>query len=90
MRCLLHSFLHLLFTIVRIQEIFEFAEEMEIDIPHVWKYLGEIIGSTAFDGVLPLQSVNQLASRFVTKKLNGAKLFAQILNTAVDLSVGSV
>jgi hypothetical protein len=32
----------------------EFAEDMAIDIPQIWKYLGELIGPMVEDGVWPM------------------------------------
>ena len=61
--------------------MFGFAEDMEIDLPHLWKYLGELMGPTAFDGNLNLDELFQCVLRHVSKR-KAAKLFAYMLPSA--------
>ena len=44
----------------RLQETLEFAEDMQIDIPKIWQYLGELIGPMVQDGCLPLTSLRRV------------------------------
>ncbi|XP_072428568.1 eukaryotic translation initiation factor 4 gamma 1-like isoform X1 [Chiloscyllium punctatum] len=37
-----------------LHEILEVAEDMEIDIPHIWQYLAELIVHMLYDGGLPM------------------------------------
>ena len=39
----------------------EFAEDMEVDIPRIWSYLGELIGPMVQDGSVPLSFLKQAA-----------------------------
>jgi translation initiation factor 4G len=43
-----------------LQETLEFAEDMQIDIPMIWQYLGELIGPMVQDGCLPLTSLRRI------------------------------
>jgi len=73
-----------------VEQIFEFAEDLEIDIPQLWKYVAELMGPTAFDGNLDLNElIFQLVLKYVSKN-KAARLFAQILQTATNESVCSV
>lgn len=38
----------------RLQEILEVAEDMAIDIPHIWLYLAELITPMLHEGGLPM------------------------------------
>lgn len=38
----------------RLQEILEVADDMAIDIPHIWLYLAEIIAPMLQDGGIPM------------------------------------
>ena len=65
----------------------EIAEDMEIDIPHVWKFFGELIGPLILDHVLPLPLINECIVELISSKSKQAKLMAEILITAVKESV---
>ena len=67
----------------------KFAEELEIDIPQLWKYIAEFIGPTAFHGNLDLDALFQLVLKYVSKN-KAAKFFAHMLQTATNESVSSV
>ena len=44
----------------RLKDVLEFAEDMEIDIPKVWQYLGELISPMVQDGCcLPLSFLRE-------------------------------
>lgn len=51
---------------LRLQEILEVAEDMAIDIPHIWLYLAELITPMLHEGGIPMgelfRSVPGLAS----------------------------
>lgn len=38
----------------RMQEILEMADDMAIDIPHIWLYLGELITPMLQEGGIPM------------------------------------
>lgn len=40
--------------VFRLQEILEVADDMAIDIPHIWPYLAEIITPVLHDGGIPM------------------------------------
>lgn len=40
--------------VIRLQEILEVAEDMAIDIPHIWLYLSELITPMLHEGGLPM------------------------------------
>ena len=44
----------------RLQETLQFAEDMQIDIPNIWQYLGELIGPMVQDGCLPPISLRRI------------------------------
>ena len=70
----------------RLDQIFEYAEDIEIDIPQLWKYLGELMGPTAFDGNLNLDELFKCVLKYVSKH-KAAKLFACMLQTATNDTV---
>ena len=61
---------------------------MEIDIPHIWKYFGELVGSPVAAKYLPLKTLGDSASRL--QKRSAYKMLAEVLLTAVSHSVSSV
>lgn len=40
--------------IIRLHEILEMAEDMAIDIPHIWLYLAELITPMLHEGGIPM------------------------------------
>ena len=79
-----------LLSLFSVEQIFTYAEDLEIDIPQLWKYMAELMGPTAFGGNLDLNElIFQLVLKYVSKN-KAAKLFAQILQTATNESVCSV
>lgn len=67
----------------------EYAEDLEVDIPLLWKYLAEIMGPTAFDGNLNLDKLFNCVLKHVSKR-KAAKLFAYLLETAANDTVSAV
>lgn len=62
-------------------EVLEFAEDMEIDIPKIWMYLGELVGQMIQDGSVPLSFLKQAAKPLVAS--NKAGIFvAEVLHDA--------
>lgn len=45
---------HLFMFVLRLQEILEVAEDMAIDIPHMWLYLAEFITPMLHEGGIPM------------------------------------
>lgn len=41
-------------SLCRLYEILELAEDMEIDIPHVWLYLAELVTPILQEGGVPM------------------------------------
>lgn len=60
---------------------------MAIDVPHIWRYLGELIGHPVAQGHLPLQAVG--ASLPSIQKSSARKMLADVLVIAVKCSVCS-
>ena len=50
----------------RLQEILEFAEDMQIDIPMIMQYLGELIGPMMHDDCLALTSLRRVCEPLPT------------------------
>ncbi|XP_068754257.1 eukaryotic translation initiation factor 4 gamma 1-like isoform X2 [Montipora capricornis] len=63
-----------------LESIFAVAEDTEIDLPQLWKYLGELMGPTAFDGNLGLDELFKCVFKYVSKH-KAARLFACILQS---------
>ena len=70
----------------RLEQVLEYAEDIEIDIPQLWNYLGELLGPTAFDGNIDLNKFFKCMQKYVPK-LKAAKLFAYMLQTATKDTV---
>lgn len=49
-------------NVFRLQEILEVAEDMEIDIPHIFLYLAELITPMLHEGGIPMGELFRLAS----------------------------
>ena len=77
------------FFLLRLNSVFEVAEDTEIDIPQLWKYLGELMGPSAFDGNLGLDVLFECVFKHVQKH-KAARLFACMLQSCekVNWSVG--
>lgn len=45
---------------LRLQEILEVAEDMAIDIPHIWLYLAELITPLLHEGGIPMGELFRL------------------------------
>ncbi|XP_020914522.1 eukaryotic translation initiation factor 4 gamma 1 [Exaiptasia diaphana] len=74
-----------------LKQLLEFAEDMEIDIPHVWKYFGELIGPLILDNVLSLHLLSDCIVSLIQDKTKQAKLLAEILlNASKESSPGEV
>lgn len=67
-----------------VEPIMECAEDLEVDIPLLWKYLAEIMGPTAFDGNLNLDKLFLDCVLKHVSKRKGAKLFAHLLEIAAN------
>ena len=70
----------------RLEQILEYAEDIEIDIPQLWNYLGELLGASAFDGNIDLNELFKCVLRYVSNH-KAAKLFAFMLQTATNDTV---
>ncbi|XP_078696975.1 eukaryotic translation initiation factor 4 gamma 1-like isoform X4 [Branchiostoma floridae x Branchiostoma belcheri] len=61
--------------------ILEFADDMAIDIPHIWSYLGELIGPMVQDGSVPLTFLKEACSPLLACDKAGL-LVSEILHQA--------
>lgn len=75
----IQAFKNLLFC--RLTEILQFAEDMEIDIPKIWQYFGELIGPMVQDGSVPLNFLRKAAEPLKANNKAGL-LVAEILHAA--------
>ena len=74
------------FFIVRLGEILEFAEDIAVDIPHIWTNLGSILGPAVVGETLPLSDLKTLVEPLI--KCNKAGLLmAETLAAAAKISV---
>ncbi|KAK3598299.1 hypothetical protein CHS0354_010275 [Potamilus streckersoni] len=64
-----------------LNEILMFAEDMEIDIPKIWEYLGQLIGPMVQDGSVPLGFLKQVCEPLRANDKSGI-LVAEILHDA--------
>ena len=60
---------------------------MAIDIPLIYRYLGEVIGPSLRDGGLPLPQLNEAILQSISYKKSGAKLLAEVLLAAIKSTV---
>ena len=75
--------------IYRLDQIFKFAEDIEIDVPRLWKFLGELMGPTAFDGSINLDDFFKCALKYVSRD-KAAKLFAHMQQAAINDTVSCI
>ena len=61
-----------------LNEVLEYAEDMEIDIPKIWDYLGEILAATFFQPPLPFYTLTSVYPPLV-KAGKAAELAAKVL-----------
>ncbi|ESO89979.1 hypothetical protein LOTGIDRAFT_124155, partial [Lottia gigantea] len=64
-----------------LKQTLEMAEDMEIDIPKIWQYLGELIGPMVQDGCVPLSFLKQ-ACEPLQESGKAGNLVAEILHDA--------
>ncbi|XP_045163528.1 eukaryotic translation initiation factor 4 gamma 1-like isoform X2 [Mercenaria mercenaria] len=62
-------------------EVLEFAEDLEIDIPKIWQYYGELISPMIQDNSVPLSFLKQAAAPLIPNNKAGV-LLAEILHDA--------
>ena len=67
--------------VYRLKEVLEFAEDMAIDIPKIYTYLGELISPMVEDGSIPLSFLKTTCEPL--KACNKAgHLMAEVLHDA--------
>ncbi|XP_027039827.1 eukaryotic translation initiation factor 4 gamma 3-like isoform X3 [Pocillopora damicornis] len=67
-----------------VEPIMKSAEDLEVDVPLLWKYLAEMMGQSAFDGNLNLDKLLlECVLKYVSKQ-KAAKLFFHLLETAAN------
>ncbi|XP_064599552.1 eukaryotic translation initiation factor 4 gamma 1-like isoform X2 [Liolophura sinensis] len=62
-------------------KVLEYAEDMEIDIPKIWTYLGELIGPMVQDGSVPLNFLKQVCDPLKQSNKAGV-LVSEVLHDA--------
>ncbi|XP_074654497.1 eukaryotic translation initiation factor 4 gamma 1-like isoform X3 [Tubulanus polymorphus] len=62
-----------------LHEVLEYAEDMEIDVPKIWEYLGELIGPMVQDGSVPLSFLRDAVKPVQAK---AGHLMSEILHCA--------
>ena len=75
-----------MFFSFRLNTVLGYAEDMEIDIPKIWQYLGELIGPMVQDGSLPLSFLKEACQPLKDSDKSGI-LVAEILHEASDREV---
>lgn len=75
-KCLSYSVLFCSLT-----EVIQYAEDMEIDIPKIWQYFGELIGPMVQDGSVPLNFLRKAAEPLKENNKAGL-LVAEVLHAA--------
>ena len=78
-------FLNIL-CIFRLNSALSYAEDMEIDIPKIWQYFGELIGPMVQDGSVPLSFLKE-ACQPLKESGKAGILVAEILHDASDREV---
>ncbi|XP_063061061.1 eukaryotic translation initiation factor 4 gamma 1-like isoform X2 [Engraulis encrasicolus] len=63
-----------------VNEILEVAEDMEIDIPHIWLYLGELITPMLQEGGIPMGTLFREVAKPLQPMGKAGVLLAQILS----------
>ncbi|XP_066565140.1 eukaryotic translation initiation factor 4 gamma 1 isoform X3 [Amia ocellicauda] len=63
-----------------LQEILEVAEDMAIDIPHIWQYLAEIIAPMLHEGGIPMSELFKEVSKPLIPLGKAGILLVQILS----------
>uniref|UniRef100_A0A8B9KDM9 Eukaryotic translation initiation factor 4 gamma 1 n=1 Tax=Astyanax mexicanus TaxID=7994 RepID=A0A8B9KDM9_ASTMX len=63
-----------------LMEVLEVAEDMAIDIPHIWVYLAELITPMLHEGGIPMGSLFREVAKPLTPIDKAGDLLAQILN----------
>lgn len=70
------------YVYVRFAGIVELAQDLACDVPHIYKYLGEVLGLVVFDGTLPLDNVKDILEPLVRQNKAGL-VMAETLLVAV-------
>ena len=79
-------FLILFIYFSRLADILEFAEDIAVDIPHIWTNLGAILGPTVEREALPLSDLKTLVEPLIRCNKAGL-LMAETLSAAAKISV---
>merc|ERR1712002_1407708 len=65
--------------------IVDFAPDFSVDIPHIYKYIGEILGPIVYDGTLPLNKIKDTLEPLIQKNKAGI-VMAEALSSAVQIA----
>ena len=78
----------IIIAVFRLLDVLEFAEGMEIEIPNIWSYFGELVGQMIQDGSVPLSFLKQAAEPLIDS--NKAGIFvAEVLHDASHREVSA-
>jgi len=70
----------------RFTEVLEVAEDIEIDVPKIWQYLGEIVVPVIEDGTISLDVLTKAPSS-VIESGKAALLLAEVLKLSEKIMV---
>ncbi|KAI0210660.1 Eukaryotic translation initiation factor 4 gamma 1 [Lamellibrachia satsuma] len=74
-----------------VHETLQFSEDMQIDIPNIWQYLGELIGPMVQDGCLPLISLRRICEPLSSMAgILVAEILHDMARTVGHLKVGEL
>jgi len=65
--------------------VVDLAPDFAVDIPHIYKYVGEILGPMVYDGTLPLNKVKDTLESLIQKSKAGI-VMAEALSSAVSIA----
>ena len=74
-------------TLNRLNELLEFAEDLECDLPKFWDYVAEVLAPPVVGGGLPLADLKQGHDQVLQSGKMG-KLVAKTLQKCTTLEVG--
>lgn len=65
--------------------VVSFAPDFSVDIPYIYKYIGEVLGPMVYDGLLPLNKVKDTLESLIRNSKAGI-IMAEALSSAVSIA----
>lgn len=78
---------HCVVLCCRLHEIMQSAEDMAINIPNIWEYLGELVGPLMEDGKVPLHHLRDLCQPLMASNCAGT-VAAKVLHEIAHRQAG--